>query len=222
MGDQLREERVAHQHIKHGGRQQNGPAIQTGFARTGKLFASSLHEVPIDLITFAKSLAAGLPLSGVCGRAAIMDASEPGGLGGTYAGNPLAVAAAHAVLDIIADERLERRAVMLGDWLKERLISLKERVPDIADVRGPGSMVAVEFNDPATGQPSAEFAKRVPAQALERGLILLTCGTYGNVIRLLHPLTTPEAVFAEALDMLEASLLAAEVAATPPRIPRCQ
>ncbi len=183
--------------------------IQTGFARTGKLFASSLHDVPVDLITFAKSLAAGLPLSGVCGRAAIMDAAEPGGLGGTYAGNPLAVAAAHAVLDVIEDEGLERRAVVLGDRLKDRIVSAREHVPFIADVRGPGSMVAVEFIDPATGEPSPEFAKRVQAQALSRGLILLTCGTYGNVIRLLHPLTTPDAVFAEALDILDAALRAA-------------
>lgn len=183
--------------------------IQTGFARTGRLFASSHNEVPVDLITFAKSLAAGLPLSGVCGRAEVMDAAEPGGLGGTYAGNPLAVAAAHAVLDVIDDERLCERAVLLGDRLKRRLLDARERVPFIADVRGPGSMVAVEFIDPVTGAPAAEFTKRVQAEALARGLILLTCGSYGNVIRLLHPLTTPDAVFDEALDILHLALLSA-------------
>lgn len=181
--------------------------IQTGFARTGKLFASSHHDVPIDLMTFAKSLAAGLPLSGVCGRAALMDASEPGGLGGTYAGNPLAVAAAHAVLEVIDDEGLEARAVVLGDRLTQRLVALKGRVPAIADVRGPGSMVAVEFFDPRTGQPSPEITKQVQSLALDRGLILLTCGVHGNVIRFLYPLTTPDAVFDEALDIIETALL---------------
>jgi 4-aminobutyrate aminotransferase len=183
--------------------------IQTGFARTGKLFASAHHDTPVDLITFAKSLAGGLPLSGVCGRAEVMDAAEPGGLGGTYAGNPLAVAAAHAVLDVIDDERLEARAVVLGNRLKQRLHALKARVPRIADVRGPGSMVAVEFIDPSTGQPDASYTKRVQAHALERGLILLVCGVHGNVVRFLHPLTIEDDVFAEALDILEAALLAA-------------
>ena len=181
--------------------------IQTGFARTGRLFASSHHNIPIDLLTFAKSLAAGLPLSGVCGRAEIMDAAEPGGLGGTYAGNPLAVAAAHAVLEIIDDERLEARAAMLGERLSYRLLAMKERVPAIAEVRGIGSMVAVEFIEPRTGRPSAEIAKRVQAAALAQGLILLVCGVYGNVIRFLHPLTTPDSVFDEALDIIDAALL---------------
>jgi 4-aminobutyrate aminotransferase len=183
--------------------------IQTGFARTGKLFASAYHTVPIDLITFAKSLAAGLPLSGLCGRAEVMDAAAPGGLGGTYAGNPLALAAAHAVLDVIEEEGLEARAVLLGDRLKQCLRALKDRVPFIAEVRGLGSMVAVEFIDPRTGQPAPDFAKRVQALAVERGLILLTCGAHGNVIRFLHPLTTPDDVFAEALGILEDVLLRA-------------
>jgi 4-aminobutyrate aminotransferase len=183
--------------------------VQTGFARTGRLFASAHHEVPIDLITFAKSLAAGLPLSGVCGRAEIMDAAQPGGLGGTYAGNPLAVAAAHAVLDVIDDERLAQRAVLLGERLRERLLRLRERVPFIAEVRGPGSMVAVEFLDPQDAAPAGAFAGRVQSLALERGLILLLCGLHGNAIRFLYPLTTPDEVFAEALDIVEAALLAA-------------
>lgn len=187
--------------------------IQTGFARTGKLFASAHHEAAIDLITFAKSLAGGLPLSGVCGRAALMDACEPGGLGGTYAGNPLAVAAAHAVLDVIDDERLVDRAVLLGNRLRARLESVAKRVPQIADIRGPGSMIGVEFLDPRTRQPLPDFAKRVQARALERGLILLLCGSYGNVIRFLYPLTTEDSIFTEALDIIEAALINAQDAA---------
>ena len=180
--------------------------IQTGFARTGKLFAIEHHEAAIDLITFAKSLAGGLPLAGVAGRATLMDACEPGGLGGTYAGNPLALAAAHAVLDVIDDERLVERAVLLGQRLTRRLDALRERVPQIADVRGLGSMIGVEFIDPVSRLPLADMAKRVQALALERGLILLVCGTHGNVIRFLYPLTTPDAHFNEALDIIEAAL----------------
>jgi 4-aminobutyrate aminotransferase len=184
--------------------------IQTGFGRTGKLFAIEHHDAAIDLVTFAKSLAGGLPLAGVAGRATLMDACEPGGLGGTYAGNPLAVAAAHAVLDVIDDERLLDRAVMLGQRLQRRLDTLRARVPQMADIRGLGSMIGVEFIDPVSRQPLADFAKRVQAQALERGLILLVCGTHGNVIRFLYPLTTPDKVFAEALDIVEAALINAQ------------
>jgi 4-aminobutyrate aminotransferase len=183
--------------------------IQTGFARTGKLFASAHHGVPMDLITFAKSVAGGLPLSGVCGRAALMDAAEPGGLGGTYAGHPLAVAAAHAVLDVIDSEGLEARAVVLGDRLKAVLEQLRPEVAQIAEVRGPGSMVAVEFLDLATGQPDAAFTKRVQAEALSRGLMLLVCGVYGNVVRFLHPLTIEDGVFEEGLRIVREALLAA-------------
>ena len=181
--------------------------IQTGFARTGRLFASAHHPVPVDLITFAKSLAGGLPLSGVCGRADVMDKAAPGGLGGTYAGNPLAVAAAHAVLDVIESEQLVERSNVLGERLSARLLALQARVPAIADVRGLGSMVAVEFFDPATRQPSAAFTQRVQQQALARGLILLVCGVSGNVIRFLYPLTTPDAIFDEALEIIEDAIL---------------
>lgn len=183
--------------------------IQTGFARTGHMFASSHHDTPIDLITFAKSVAGGLPLSGVCGRAEVMDAAEPGGLGGTYAGNPLAVAAAHAVLEIIDSEKLTLRASHLGSLIKQRLNKLKAKVPAIADVRGLGSMVAAEFFNPLTGHPDAALTKRIQAQALERGLILLICGMHGNVIRFLHPLTIEDNVFVDGLDILEAAILAA-------------
>ncbi|QDQ88319.1 4-aminobutyrate--2-oxoglutarate transaminase [Alcaligenaceae bacterium SJ-26] len=178
--------------------------VQTGFARTGKLFASEHFDVLPDLITFAKSLAGGMPLSGVCGRAEIMDAPAPGGLGGTYAGNPLSVAAAHAVLDIIADEDLTGRSQRLGDRLRQRLEGLRASVPQISDVRGLGGMIAVEFG--THEQPDADFAKAVQARALERGLLLLTCGAYGNVIRFLFPLTIEDAVFDEALEILEAAL----------------
>lgn len=177
--------------------------VQTGFARTGKLFAMHHYDVVPDLMTMAKSLAGGMPLSGVVGRADVMDAAAPGGLGGTYAGNPLAVAAAHAVLDIIDEEKLCERAVVLGDRVKAKLIALQSEVPQIADVRGPGGMVAVEFCKAGTSEPDAEFTKRVQARALERGLLLLVCGVYSNVVRFLFPLTIQDSVFDEALVILE-------------------
>ncbi|MES3004072.1 MAG: 4-aminobutyrate--2-oxoglutarate transaminase [Pseudomonadota bacterium] len=180
--------------------------VQTGFARTGKLFAMEHHSVRADLITMAKSLAGGMPLSAVCGRADVMDAPEPGGLGGTYAANPLAVAAAHAVLDTIAGEGLMQRADRLGIKLRERLKALQRELPALAEVRGVGSMNAIEFVDPATGEPSAAIASRVQQRALDKGLLLLTCGMYGNVIRFLYPLTIPDAQFDRALDVLEAAL----------------
>lgn len=181
--------------------------IQTGFARTGKLFAMEHHQVLPDLMTLAKSLAGGMPLSAVCGRAEIMDAAAPGGLGGTYAGNPLAVAAAHAVLEIIEEEQLCARANRLGEQLQERLRAAQASVPQIAQIRGMGAMIAVEFQQ--DGQPDAAFAKRVQAAALKQGLLLLSCGVYGNVIRFLFPLTITDAVMAEALDILDAALRAA-------------
>lgn len=177
--------------------------VQTGFARTGKLFAMHHYDVVPDLMTMAKSLAGGMPLSGVVGRADVMDAAAPGGLGGTYAGNPLAVASALAVLDIIDEEKLCERAVSLGDKLKSRLTALQSEVPQIADVRGPGGMVAVEFCKPGTSDADADFTKRVQTRALERGLLLLVCGVYSNVVRFLFPLTVQDSVFDEALSILE-------------------
>lgn len=182
--------------------------VQTGFARTGALFAMEHSGVAADLTTMAKGLAGGLPLSAVVGRAELMDAPNPGGLGGTYAGNPLAVAAAHAVLDIIKDEGLCERANSLGARLKQRLESFCSQVPQITEIRGPGFMNAVEFNIPGKG-PDAEFTNRVKDEALKRGLILLTCGVYGNVIRFLAPITIPDDVFGEALDIIEESMIAA-------------
>ncbi len=176
--------------------------VQSGFARTGKLFAMQHYDVKPDLMTMAKSLAGGFPLSGVVGRAEVMDAPAPGGLGGTYAGNPLAVAAAHAVLDVIEEEQLCQRAEQLGSHLKEVLNQAREYCPAIVDIRGQGSMVAVEFNDPQTGAPSPEFTRHIQQKAQENGLLLLSCGVYGNVIRFLYPLTIPDAQFTKALDIL--------------------
>lgn len=185
--------------------------IQTGFGRTGKLFAMEHYVdrgiVP-DLMTSAKSMAAGLNLSAVTGRAEIMDAPAPGGLGGTYAGNPLAVAAAHAVIDIMREERLPARGQKLGDQLLARLKSLQACVPQLTEARGQGAMVAAEFRK-KDGDPDAEFTKKVQARALERGLILLTCGMDGNVLRFLFPLTIEQSVFDEGLDLLEQALTGA-------------
>ncbi|MEN7527400.1 4-aminobutyrate--2-oxoglutarate transaminase [Cupriavidus sp. DL-D2] len=182
--------------------------VQTGFGRTGKLFAMEHFDVQPDLITMAKSLGGGMPLSAVSGRAEIMDAPLPGGLGGTYAGNPLSVAAAHAVIDVIAEERLCERAAALGQQLQAHLNAQRATCPALAEVRGLGSMVAAEFCDPATGAPNAEAALRVQKRALEAGLVLLTCGTYGNVIRFLYPLTIPQDQFDAALAVLTQALAA--------------
>ncbi|EMG9773982.1 4-aminobutyrate transaminase [Klebsiella aerogenes] len=177
--------------------------VQSGFARTGKLFAMDHYADKPDLMTMAKSLAGGMPLSGVVGNAQIMDAPAPGGLGGTYAGNPLAVAAAHAVLDIIDNEALCERAQFLGERLLATLQEVKGWCPALVEARGMGSMIAAEFFDPATGEPSAAIAQKIQQQALEQGLLLLTCGQYGNVIRFLYPLTIPDAQFSRALTILQ-------------------
>ncbi|WP_312854379.1 aminotransferase class III-fold pyridoxal phosphate-dependent enzyme [Paludibacterium denitrificans] len=137
-----------------------------------------------------------------------MDAPVPGGLGGTYAGHPLALAAAEAVIDIMHEDKLPERGQALGDKLKARVESLRADVPEIRDVRGLGAMVAVEFMKPGTDEPDADFPKKVQRFALEHGLILLTCGTYYNVVRFLFPLTIEDDVFDEALDILEAALKA--------------
>lgn len=177
--------------------------VQSGFARTGKMFAMDhCPQVKVDLITMAKSLGGGIPISAVAGRAEVMDAPAPGGLGGTYAGNPLAVASALAVLNVIDDEQLCQRAQRLGGHLVEVLQQARLSCPAISAVRGRGSMVAVEFADPATGQPDAQYAKTLQKQALENGLLLLTCGVHGNVIRFLYPLTIPDDQFTAALDLL--------------------
>jgi 4-aminobutyrate aminotransferase len=141
-----------------------------------------------------------------------MDAANPGGLGGTYAGNPLGIAASHAVLDVIEEEQLCARANELGSRLKQRLEAIRSTTPEITDIRGPGFMVAVEFANPGTKEPDPGFTGRVRMEALKRGLILLTCGVYGNVIRFLAPITIPDAHFAEAMDILEEAVAAARQA----------
>jgi 4-aminobutyrate aminotransferase len=181
--------------------------VQTGYGRTGKLFAMEHYTVKPDLVTLAKSLAGGMPLSAVCGRASIMDAPAPGGLGGTYAGNPLAVASAHAVLDVITKENLLVRSEALGAQLRQSITALNN--PNVSEVRGLGSMSSVEFKNASTGAPSAEIASQVQKLALEKGLLLLTCGVYGNVIRFLYPLTIPQAQFDEALTIINQSIQSA-------------
>jgi 4-aminobutyrate aminotransferase len=177
--------------------------VQTGFARTGKMFAMEHYGVSPDLITMAKSMAGGTTLSAVSGRTDVMDAPNPGGLGGTYAGNPLAVAAAHAVLDVMAEEKLCERAVKFGAQLKARLEVAKSKNKCMGDIRALGAMVACEFVNPQTGAPDADLTKVMQQAALKMGLLLLTCGVYGNVIRFLFPLTIEDNVFEEALQILD-------------------
>ncbi len=185
--------------------------VQTGFARSGKMFAIEHSGVEPDLLTVAKSLGGGFPISGVIGRAALMDAAEPGALGGTYGGNPVACAAALAVLDVIAEEKLLDRATAIGTAIKQRLQQWTAR-PDllpIGCVRGPGAMVGFDlFSERDASTPDAAAAKRVTARALEQGLILLSCGNLGNAIRILVPLTVPDAVLEEGLGRLEKALAA--------------
>jgi 4-aminobutyrate aminotransferase/(S)-3-amino-2-methylpropionate transaminase len=180
--------------------------IQAGMARTGKWFAIQHAEVVPDLITTAKSLAGGYPLAGVIGRAEVMDSVPPGGLGGTYGGNPVACAAALAVLDVIENEQLLGRSLALGEMMAERLNRLPQQHL-IAEVRHLGAMVALELRgDEASGRSAAEITKALTTRALEHGLIILACGVHGNVIRFLVPLTAPDAVVEEGLDILERSL----------------
>ena len=183
--------------------------IQTGFARTGRMFAIEHAGVEPDLVTTAKSLAGGFPLAAVTGRAGIMDAPAPGGLGGTYAGSPLACAAALAVLDVIERERLSERAAKIGETLVARLRQLSRDNPAIGEVRGLGAMVAMELvRDGDPHAPDADLAKALVKEAAARGLILLSCGIYGNVVRFLVPLTASEAIVSEGLDIVEDSLRA--------------
>lgn len=183
--------------------------VQTGMARTGRMFAIEHAGIQADLITLAKGLAGGFPLSAVVGRAQLMDAAAPGGLGGTYAGNPLAVAAANAVLDVIEEEGLCARAQALGAVMTERLqrLAARESLHCIGDVRGRGAMIAFELvQDRTTRKPDAELCTRILAEAQSRGAIVLSAGTRANVIRLLPALTIPDGILREGLDILEASI----------------
>lgn len=181
--------------------------IQTGFARTGRLFAHDYAGIEADLMTTAKGIAGGLPLSAVTGKAAIMDAAAPGGLGGTYAGSPVALAAGLAVLEVIEEEKLAERALAIGAQIKQRLAMLAESSKGaIGDVRGIGAMVAMELvKNGDAEKPDPDLAKAVVAEAAKRGLILLACGTRANVIRFLPPLTASDSLIAEGLDILEAT-----------------
>ncbi len=183
--------------------------VQSGFGRTGRFFAIEHFGVEPDLITVAKSIAMGLPLSGVLGRAEIMDAPLPGGVGGTYVGNPVAIAAALAVLDVIDEEGLVERSAAIGESMRSRLESWQARWPQIGDVRGLGGMLAVELVQDEDKVPATELASRVVAEAMARGLLLLKAGVAGNCIRVLVPLVISDGELEEALDVWEAALEAA-------------
>jgi 4-aminobutyrate aminotransferase/(S)-3-amino-2-methylpropionate transaminase len=181
--------------------------VQTGAGRTGTWFAVEQMGVAPDMITIAKSLAGGFPLSAVTGRAEVMDAPAAGGLGGTYAGSPVGCAAALAVLRVFERENLVHRAREVGERLTSALKTFTQRHRSICDVRGLGAMVAFELSqggDPLL--PDAEMAKRIVAEAAKRGLILLTCGTSGNVVRILVPLTASDSLLDEGLGILGESL----------------
>ncbi|GEB94526.1 4-aminobutyrate--2-oxoglutarate transaminase [Microbacterium lacticum] len=183
--------------------------VQTGFARTGAMFASELFGIVPDLITTAKGIAGGMPLAAVTGRAEIMDATHAGGLGGTYGGNPVACAAAVASIDAFENDGLVGRATEIGEVLRARLDALQAADPRIGDVRGRGAMIAAEFVDPVTGAPDAALTSAVAKAAIAEGVIVLTCGTYGNVIRFLPPLSISDELLGEGLDVVAAALAAA-------------
>jgi 4-aminobutyrate aminotransferase/(S)-3-amino-2-methylpropionate transaminase len=181
--------------------------VQTGAGRTGTWFAVEQMGVAPDLITVAKSLAGGFPLSAVVGRAEVMDAPPAGGLGGTYAGSPVGCAAALAVLDVFERENLVQRARQVGDRLVAALKTMAQRHPGVCAVRGLGAMVAFELAKGGNPlQPDADLAKRIAAEAARRGLILLTCGTWGNVVRILVPLTAADSLLDEGLGILADTL----------------
>jgi 4-aminobutyrate aminotransferase/(S)-3-amino-2-methylpropionate transaminase len=188
--------------------------VQTGFARTGRMFAAEHYDVEPDLVAVAKSIAGGLPLSGVLGRAEIMDAPDDSAVGGTYIGNPVAQAAALAVLDVIADEGLVDRANTIGDVIRERMLGWQAQFAQIGDVRGLGAMLAIELvRDRLTKEPAPELATAVAEHATKHGLLLLKAGIYGNCIRVLVPLVITDGELEEALDVWESALEASLVSA---------
>jgi 4-aminobutyrate aminotransferase len=184
--------------------------VQSGVGRTGKMFAIEHAGVVPDLITVAKGIGGGFPLSAVIGRANIMDAPHSGGLGGTYGGNPISIAAGNAVLDVIESEELCARAARIGQKMRARLEALAQELPQIGDVRGLGAMIAFELiKDPKTKEPDAALTASILAHAEKRGLVLLSCGTAANVVRLLSPLTIPDAILEEGLNILGQAVKAA-------------
>ncbi len=174
--------------------------VQTGAGRTGTFFAMEQMGVAADITTFAKSIAGGFPLAGIVGKAEIMDAIGPGGLGGTYGGSPIACAAALAVLEVFEKENLLARSRQIGEIITQHLKGLAARYPVVAEVRGLGAMVAMEFMQ--DGKPSPELTAALVAKARSKGLILLSCGIYGNVVRILVPLTVPDAQLQRGLDII--------------------
>lgn len=179
--------------------------IQTGFARTGKMFASEYAGIEPDLMTMAKGIAGGFPIAAVVGKAEVMDSPLPGGLGGTYGGSPIGCAAALAVLDVIKEEQLCKRALHVGDRIVERLLGLQTKYPQtIGNIRNLGAMIAMELvRDGDVNQPDAELTKALVGEAAKQGLILLSCGIRGNVIRFLPALTITDALISESMDLLE-------------------
>lgn len=185
--------------------------IQTGAGRCGKMFAVEHAGIEPDIIAMAKGLGGGATISAVIGKANIMDSVGPGGLGSTYAGNPVAVAAALAVLDVMEQEKICERSAAIGETLRARLRPLKNKYRSIAEIRGVGSMNAIEFcHDGDPKRPAAELANALKAEAAKRGLLLLTCGNYGNVIRIMVPLTITDAILSEGLTILEAAVAATQ------------
>jgi 4-aminobutyrate aminotransferase/(S)-3-amino-2-methylpropionate transaminase len=183
--------------------------VQTGFARTGRMFGIEVSGVEPDLVAVAKSLAGGFPLSGVIGKARIMDALEPGGLGGTYGGSPVACAAALAVLDVIERDQLIARAETMGAHIKDRVQAMarKNHLAPIANLRGPGAMIGFDIVKARGGaEPDGDLAKKVTARALDRGLLILNAGQFSETVRILVPLTASDAIVDEGLDCLEAAL----------------
>ena len=181
--------------------------VQTGFGRTGRFWAIEHYGVEPDLMTVAKSIAAGLPLSAVVGKAEIMDAPPDSSVGGTYVGNPVAQAAALAVLDVMADEDIPGRAAAIGDTVRARMEAWEQRYDEVGDVRGLGAMLAIELvRDPASKEPAPELASAILTEAFNSGLLLLKSGIYSNVIRVLCPLTMSETELDEALGIWEQAL----------------
>jgi 4-aminobutyrate aminotransferase/(S)-3-amino-2-methylpropionate transaminase len=181
--------------------------VQSGFGRTGRMFASEYYGIEPDILVTAKSLGGGLPLAAITGRAEIMDAPGPGGLGGTFAGNPLSCAAALAVLDIFERENLLARANELGDQFQKRARQWQKRWPIVGDVRGLGGMQAIELvRSSATREPASEETKQITQYCYEHGLITITAGSYSNVVRVLVPLVVTDQQLGEGLDVLESAL----------------
>ena len=183
--------------------------VQTGIGRCGKLFAIEHTDIEPDIITLAKGLGGGFTLSAVVGKAHVMDAAQPGGLGSTYAGNPITVAAAHALLDVMTEENLLERSMQIGEQLNIRFKQMQSQFSFISEIRQLGAMTGIEFchnNDPH--KPAADIANVLKTEAANRGLLLLNCGIYGNVLRIMVPLTVSDAVLNEGIDIIEASLSA--------------